>query len=334
MIDILGFISCAAIIFFAGKKLSWYGNLIAEKTGLGKAWIGLILMASITSLPELMVGISSSAIVGAADLAVGDILGSCTFNLAILAILDIFVPKHQHLFFVASSRHVLSAALSMILIALVGLGLFLPEQIIVLPGIGAISLGFLAIYLLSIRLIYRFETSFKAVENVLEENEKEHPSLQKILLYYTLFALIIIGAALFIPYFAEKIADQTRLGNSFVGTVFVAISTSLPEIAVSIAAVRFGIIDLAVGNLLGSNIFNILILFIDDIFYTKGILLKDASDIHIISVFSSLVMTAIAIAGFTYRAPKKKFMMAIDAVLMLIFYCINMVLLFYLSRQT
>src|SRR5687767_7432549 len=76
----LGFLVCAAIIFLAGRKLSFYGERIAEKTGLGKAWIGLILMASVTSMPELMVGISSTAIVGSADLAVGDILGSCIFN--------------------------------------------------------------------------------------------------------------------------------------------------------------------------------------------------------------------------------------------------------------
>ena len=71
-----GFIICAVIIFLAGKKLSYYGDLIAERTGLGKAWIGLILMASVTSLPELVVGISSSAIVGSADPATGDIFGS------------------------------------------------------------------------------------------------------------------------------------------------------------------------------------------------------------------------------------------------------------------
>ena len=123
MIDIIGFMVCAGIIFFAGKKLSWYGDKIAEKTGWGKAWVGLILLATVTSLPELLVGVSSSAIVQSADLAVGDILGSCTFNLAILAVLDIFVPRRQHLFYLASTRHVLTASLGLILIALIGVSL-------------------------------------------------------------------------------------------------------------------------------------------------------------------------------------------------------------------
>lgn len=64
--SLTGFIVCAAIIFIAGRKLSHYGDLLAELTGMGKAWIGLILMAAVTSLPELMVGISSVTIVGSA----------------------------------------------------------------------------------------------------------------------------------------------------------------------------------------------------------------------------------------------------------------------------
>ncbi|WP_290792400.1 hypothetical protein [Flavihumibacter sp. UBA7668] len=84
---------------------------------------------------------------------------------------------------------------------------------------------------------------------------------------YIGFALIIIVAALALPFFAEHIAESAGLIKSFVGTLFLAASTSLPEIAVSIAAVRMGALDMAIGGLLGSNIFNILILSIDDLFY-------------------------------------------------------------------
>lgn len=73
-VNILGFITCAAVIVYSGSKLSFYGDKIANLTGMGKAWIGLILMASVTSLPELITGISSVAIVKAPNLAAGDIL--------------------------------------------------------------------------------------------------------------------------------------------------------------------------------------------------------------------------------------------------------------------
>ena len=122
---------------------------------------------------------------------------------------------------------------------------------------------------------------------------------------------------------------MTGLEKSFVGTFFLAASTSLPEIAVSIAAVRMGSIDMAVGNLLGSNIFNILILAIDDLFYTKGLLLQDASPGHLISILSTILMSAIVIIGLSYHAKGKRYFLAWDAILIFIIYIINLFLLFY-----
>ena len=84
----LEFIFCSAVIVFCGIRLSRYGDIIAEKTGLGRAWIGLILMASVTSLPELITGISSVAIADTPNIALGDIMGSCVFNISIIVIMD------------------------------------------------------------------------------------------------------------------------------------------------------------------------------------------------------------------------------------------------------
>lgn len=332
MFYITGFIISAVIIFFAGKKLSLYGDLLAEKTGMSKGWIGLILMASVTSLPELMVGISSSAIVQSADLATGDILGSCAFNLGILAMLDAFIPKHQPLFGIASPRHMLITSLSIILLCLVGLALFLPNDLVVIPWIGLTSILFILFYFVAIRLIYKNEQQFQVKEESVSVNGKvETISLRSIVYRYTGYAFIIVIAALGLPFFADGIADLTGLGKSFVGTFFLAVSTSLPEIAVSIAAVRMGSVDLAVGNLLGSNIFNVFILAIDDLFYTKGLLLKDASEFHIISVISAIMMSAVVIIGLSYRAKGKRFFLAWDAALIFLIYLINLVFIYHFT---
>ena len=95
------FFLSVAIILFAGTKLARYGDAIAEKTGLGRMWIGLVLLAAITTMPELVTGVSSAALVGLPDLALGTLFGSCLFNLTILALLDILyrpevAPMHQH----------------------------------------------------------------------------------------------------------------------------------------------------------------------------------------------------------------------------------------------
>jgi cation:H+ antiporter len=324
---ITGFLCCALVIFFAGKKLSYYGDMVADLTGMSKGWIGIILMASITSLPELMVGVSSAAIIGSADLAVGDIIGSCAFNLGILALMDAFTPKKQPIFGMASQTHILNAGLGIILIALVGLVMFIPHHIAITPWIALSSIIFIFVYLISIRIIYF--------------NEKNHPEFlshkkiyaalpdkKRVIRKFILFAALIVVSALTLPFFAVQIAEMTGLEKSFVGTFFLAATTSLPEIAVSIAAVRIGSIDMAVGNLLGSNIFNILILAIDDLFYSKGLLLQDASPSHLISILSAIIMSAIVIIGLSYHARGKKFILAWDAVLIFIVYAINLLLLY------
>jgi cation:H+ antiporter len=85
MIVWLQFIACTAIIVFAGAKLSKYGDIIADLTGMGRMWIGVVLLASVTSLPELITGVSSVTLYDLPNIAVGDVLGSCMFNLLIIA---------------------------------------------------------------------------------------------------------------------------------------------------------------------------------------------------------------------------------------------------------
>ncbi len=332
MTDIAGFVVCAALIFISGKRLSVYGDQIADITGMAKGWIGLILMATVTSLPELFVGISSAGVVKSPDLAVGDILGSCAFNLAILSLLDWFSPSP--LSNRASIGHILPGILGIMLLSLVGLGLFLPQNIIILKWVGLLSVIFIAVYLLSIRILFSYQQRENKNNNLSKRHsEASHgQSLRKIGWLYFLNALVVIAAALFLPHFAEGIAAMTGMGESFVGTLFLAASTSLPEVAVSITALRIGSVDMAVGNLFGSNIFNILILSIDDIFYTSGNLLKDASQNNITSVFTAIIMTAIAIAGLIYRPEKKPFLLAWDALMILLVYIGNLILLYYLSN--
>jgi cation:H+ antiporter len=258
MIYFAGFICCAVIIFFSGKRLSYYGEIIADLTGMGKAWVGLILLASVTSLPELIVGISASAIVQSADLAVGNILGSCAFNLGILSIMDAFVPKNKPLLSSAAQSHILPAAFGLILMAMVGMGLILPEEIILIPTIGIFSFLFIIVYFLSVKVIYQFNKRSPVPDTGTQPlMVNERIDLKKAGLLYAMYGIIIIITALFLPQFAEKIAESTGLGQTFVGTLFLAASTVLPEIAVTVAAIRSGAIDLAVGNLLGSNLFNI-----------------------------------------------------------------------------
>lgn len=324
--DLAGFIICSIAIFFAGQKLSYYADNIAKVTKLGRAWIGLILIASITSLPELVVGISSTTVVKSADLAVGNILGSCGFNLGLLALMDAFVPKHKSILSLASQNHVVAAGMGIILIALAGVGLYLPDDIVLIPGIGLMSISFILVYFFSVWLIHRFDARTRREDNHQPGDDITILDRKAQMLYFGLFALVIIAAAVFLPYFTNNIAESLALNKTFAGTFLLAITTSLPEIAVSIAAVRMGAIDICVGNLLGSNLFNIFILAINSVFYT-GHLLKDASDVNLISILATIIMFAIAIIGLSFRIEAKRYLLAWDAILIFLVYFLNIVLI-------
>ena len=331
IVSILGFLACALVIWFSGSRLARYGDELAELTGMGRAWLGLVLMASVTSLPELFVGIGSAGFVGNADLAVGDVLGSCVFNLAIISMLDA-LHRGPGLLSSLAPSHVLTAVLGIVLLSLAGLGLYLPDQYVVAGWLGVISLGFVALYLFSMKLIHQqMRAAEVAAGTSLLPTPANRTALRSVLGWYAVHAAVVIGAALFLPHFADQIVEQTGLQASFVGTLLLAASTSLPEIAVSVAALRLGATDMAVSNLLGSNLFNILILALDDLVYTRGLLLKDASDSHLISVFSTIIMTAIVIVGLTVRSAPKRFLLAWDTLLIAVVYVVNLVLLYRFS---
>jgi cation:H+ antiporter len=324
VVNILGFAICAALIFFHGQKLSRYGDRIATQTGLGRIWIGLILMAAVTSLPELGIGISAVAIVGSADLAVGDILGSCVFNLAILSLLDALSPGDPILARVSKSQ-VLAISLTTILLSMVGVGIFMNDDFIMIGWIGVTSLVFALLYALSIKLLHEFSAEDNHTISTNSENATQ-ASLRSNIIWYSLHAVVVVAAAFILPYFAEGIAIDTGLSESFVGTFFLATSSSFPEMAIAISAARMGAADMAVGNLFGSNIFNIFTLFVNDLFYTKDYLLKDASDYHLLTVFGIIIMNCIVIAGLTIKPKKKQFhYLAWDTLLILIVYVLIMI---------
>lgn len=327
----LGFLICTSLIVYSGIRLSKYGDIIAEKTGLGRTWIGVLLMASVTSLPELITGIGSVTYADVPDIAVGDVLGSCVFNMLILALLD---ALHSPTPISARAHHgnILSAGFGILLLTTSSIGLFLGSRIMPLGWIGPYSLMSIVIYFIAIRLIHFYEKRQIAefMKKARVELIYEDISGKTAIIMYAINASIVILAAVFLPKIGKGIAETTGLGQTFVGNIFIAISTSLPEVVVSISAVKIGAIDLAIGNLFGSNVFNILILAIDDILYIKGPILAYVNTNHIISALSAILMTSIAIIGLTYRAEKKGLILAWDSIGIMLVYIVNIMLLYTL----
>jgi cation:H+ antiporter len=328
----LGFLVCTFAIVYSGIRLSKYGDIISEKTGLGRSWTGVVLMASVTSLPELATGISSVTYAGVPDIALGDILGSCVFNMLILAFLDALY-RPMPLSSKAHHGHVLSAGFGILLLSIVAAGIAFPGQRFTIGWIGPYTLLIALIYFLAMRLVYFYEKRqiSQFIKEVAREMKYKDIPVKTAVINYGINAAVVVIAALFLPEIGKGIAETTGLGQTFVGNVFIAVSTSLPEVVVCVAAVRIDAVDLAIGNLFGSNIFNIFILGLDDVFFTKGALLSFVSQHHMISAMSAIAMTAIAVIGSTYRSERKSLFMAWDSISISLVYVTNLMLLYTLK---
>lgn len=323
------FLICTIVIVYGGSRLSRYGDVIAEKTGMGRTWIGVILMASATSLPELFTGISSVAIFNSPNIAAGDVLGSCLFNLLILALLDVGL-RVAPISTLAHQGQILTASFGILLLGLTTLSLLAGPSMPALGWIGVYSLVIPLVYLAAIRLVFIYERRRIAefLSDVKEEARYEHISKPVAYRRFALFALVIVVAASYLPYVADQLATITGLGRTFVGTILVALSTSLPEIVVCKAALQMGAVDLAVGNVLGSNLFNLLILAIDDFFFLKGPLLSSVSATHAVTACAAVTMTAIIIIALMYRSKKRILLFSWDSIGVFLVYALTVLILF------
>jgi cation:H+ antiporter len=323
------FAVAAGIIIVSGYKLSGYGEQIARRTGLGKTFMGIILFSTITSLPELTVCVTSTSVIEAPDMAIGNVFGSNLFNLLLIAILDIVQGKGAILDLL-SLGHVLAASLGILLAGLVilsiGLGLSFN-----LGFLGLESIVLVLIYALGIKILYRHEV-LEQVQGRSEARESEGmEGGRSVYLFFAISAIAIVGAGLWLTVTADAIAQATGWGRSFIGSFMLAVVTSRPELAVGIPLVRMGAFDMAIGNLLGSNIFNIAIIPVADIFFTKGAILANASRDHILTAVLGIVMTNIVIMDLIYRAKKVPWRIGWGSISIIILYFLGSITLFKLG---
>ena len=296
------FAALVALIALAGSRLSRYGDIIAEKTGLSGTWIGVVMLATVTSLPELATGVSAVAFAGTPDLAVGDVLGSCIFNLAIIVLLD-FLHRKESVYRRASQGHILSAGFGIMLIGFAGFSIVLSYQgsVAQIGHIGIYTPIIVILYFVAMRTVFRYEREhFKESAERAAETYTD-TTLRAAVIGYLLAGSVVVGAGASLPFVGVRIATLMDWHATFVGTLFVAFATSVPEMVVTLAALRIGALDMAIGNVLGSNLFNIAILAVDDLLFLPGPLFAHVSALHAVSALSAIMMSGIAIVGLLYR---------------------------------
>jgi cation:H+ antiporter len=326
------FVICAALLVGAATLLSRFGDVLAEKTGLGRVWVGALLIAGVTSLPELASGITAVTVLNAPNLAAGGVLGSCLFNIALIAFIDLAYQPGSILA-KAQEGHILSGGWGVLLLGLVaGAALLRPEiNSFGLLGLSLFSLAIVLLYLIGARLIARFEQRRLAevLEREAEVRHYEQISRRRTYTIFALSAVAVVILGIWLASIGDRLSTETGLSRSFVGTLFLAVSTSLPEVASSLAAVQIGAIDLAISNVLGSNLFNVMLLAVYDLADGPGNFWAALSLSNVFTSVVTMMMTGVVIVSLIYRAsPRTPYRINWDGVALIGMYLGAMVMLY------
>ena len=286
------------VIGFAGSRLAKYGDVIGERTGLGGTWVGLMLVATVTSLPELVTGLSAVALAEQPDIGIGALLGSCVFNLLILVMLDIMTPGTS-IFARVRRGHERAAAYGIVLVAVVAAGIYFDGRW-VLPGPGGVGVTtplIFVLYVIFLRSLFQFERQQMAV---VTEADDAAISLRDAVIGYWIAAMAVVAVGLWLPFVAQEMAVVMGVHETFVGTLMVAFATSLPEVAVTLAALRIGAVNMALSTVFGSNLFNVLVVVPADLFYAGGTVLGAVSPVQLVTAVSAVAMSVFAILALRF----------------------------------
>jgi len=254
---------------------------------------------------------------------VGDLLGACMINMFVLALLDIvlWARGHKSIFIKPKESNILSSLFGVGLLLFTAFSLavsryFFDFQIF---GISIFTIGIFVIYLLAQKFIYAHSKG-EAVEG--EGNYLCISNFQAYF-YFSLCALVVIAAGSWLPFIGNEIVSVMGWGKTFVAILFLGLATTLPEMTVSISALRLGAVGMSIGNLIGSNIFNVAVLFVVDIFYQPGVLLSAVSQNMIYAAISGALLL-----GIVHLSLKKQIGNRIPSLAIVLFYLLSLFLLF------
>ncbi|MPZ46436.1 MAG: sodium:calcium antiporter [Betaproteobacteria bacterium] len=327
------FAAAAAAVWIAGTRIARYADSIAEKTGIGRELLGILLLGGVTSLPEMAVA-STASLAGHPALSVNDLLGSAAINVVIIALADAAIGRDAITSVLASPGVLLQGVLGILLLALV-VGATMSIDV-PLFGASAWTWLLLCAYGCSVWVIAKSHSqrAWKPVGRVHEQSSPaaadQHDPLGKLAGKTTVAAAVVLAAGFFLAKTGEAIAEQTGLGTSFVGAVLLAASTSLPELSTVLAAVRLKRYEMAVADVFGTNLFNVTILFAVDLLYDGPPVLREVGPFAGFGALLAIVLTSLYLVGMLERRDRTVARMGYDSLAVLGVYFAGIVVLWTL----
>ncbi len=259
MIYLAYLIVAAGVVWFS-VKASDYVDLLDKKTSLSGAFIGGIMLSAVTSLPELFTSISATVLIGEPGLCLGNILGSDLFNMAMLSFFLLMFTRTFGKASLSASHRVVT------------LFVFACYVLLILDWLDILNIHILSVSLTSVCIVilYVLSVRYMSAEDGTEEEEEADTSpltVKQVAIRFVAVSIGIVALSIIITYITDAISIRLNLGQGMAGALFLGIATSLPEAASTVTLLRMGNVDIAFGNIVGSNIFNFIIMAVVDILY-------------------------------------------------------------------
>ena len=330
--DFIIFGLSAIITVLAAIELSNNADVLSQKTALGGLLVGTLLLGGATSLPEVTASISA-VLIANPDIAVGNMLGSNMFNIFIIACFDIYYRK-KRLYQLANTGHLYTAGLGLALTAMTFVGLIRKVDYMVL-GVGVDSLLVAFVYGTGIYVISRMSKGLPDDKVMVPDFEEEvvddsHStiSVRRASLSFVIAAVAIMGAGTLLAISGDKIAELTGLGSTFIGSFLMAATTSLPEAVAVLVAVKLRNINLAIGSILGSNIFNMLILVGADSAFRTGPILANVASSHQITASVVTILSVFLVISLMRKKDTSTVSYIMPSILIIVGYFVATYLIF------
>lgn len=330
-------------VWLCGTKLSVYVDLIADRTGIGKAFAGALLLGGATSLPELATTITAS-LNGAAELAGTNLLGGVVMQIAILAAVDGLILRDRALTFFSPQAALLIQAVFLVFIVAMATAAVSSGEMFSVGGVGLWPVLLGLTYLLGLWVLFQYEgdprwepagqvgqppQSARDLKDA--HHEKFHnTSTISITLRFLIAAAGVLVSGSVVALSGEDLAEQTGLGQSFVGATLVALATSLPEVSTTVSAVRFGAYSMAAANILGTNSLAIALFLPADIAYRRGSIIDELTPSSAFLGALGIMVTSVYLWGILERRDRTVLGFGQDSLTVLLLYLAGMTLFYFL----
>ena len=309
LLDVLVLVVAGAAVWRAGTWLSQDVDALASTTGLGRAFLGMVLLGTATSLPEIATTVSAG-VLGNPQLAIGNLMGGVALQVVVLAVADVVESRRSLTVQLSNPVLLLQHVALLLLLALAVAAMAVGEPFVV-AGVGSWSVLILGAFLVALRAVWRQENrdrdAWRANDPPAREAEREDsveeptpqggPSYPRM----AFSAVLILVSGWFVANSGDSIAASGPLSSTFVGAALVALTTSLPEVSTVIGSLRAGSLEMAVSNIVGTNLIEVALLAVADVSFREGALLAHATRADVFLAALASVLTCLYLAGMLVR---------------------------------